>query len=80
LFVASVAGLAAGVGILAVSTGAPQAIDTAQSAAAHEPPGQRVVAEIPIQEADSQNTATIVRFVTPRQNASQADLRTRATP
>jgi hypothetical protein len=80
LFVASVAGLVATLGIVAVSAGAPQATNTVQSVAASESQGQRFVAEVPIQLSESQNVATIVRIVAPAPDAPTRDVSTRATP
>lgn len=79
LFVAAVAGLAAASGIVAVSAGVPQAAAITQPARATESLGQRVVAEVPIQAAGSDNVTTIVRFVTADQDAPSPNVRTRAT-
>ena len=80
LFVASVAGLAAALGIVAISAGTPQATGAALPVAASESPGQRVLAEVPIQPVNSQDVTTVVRIVAPTQDAPLPDFRTRATP
>lgn len=79
LFVASVAGLAAALGIVAVSAGVSPTPGLAQPAQTPESPGQRVVAEIPIQPVDGRGVETIVRIVAPAQNAPAPDIRTRAS-
>lgn len=77
---ASIAGLGATLGVVAVSAGVPQPAAITQPALAAESPGQRVVAEVPIQAAGSQDVATIVRIVAPAQERRSPDVRTRATP
>lgn len=79
LFVASVAGLAATLGIVAATVGVSQATGTAQPVMVTPSPGQRVVAEIPIQPVDSGGVQTIVRIVAPAQDAPRTDVRTRAS-
>lgn len=79
LFVASIAGLVATLGIVAISAGSPQAVQTAPPSAASAPSGQRVLAEVPIQAADSRRVQTIVRVVTTGHDAPAPDVRTRAS-
>jgi len=80
LFVAAVAGLAGTLGIVAVSAGTPPAVAITKPAVASETLSPRVVAEVPIQATGNQDVPTIVRFVTPAQEAPPAHVRTRATP
>ena len=79
LFVASITGLAATLGIVAISAGSPQASQTALPAAVSALAASRIVAEVPIQAADGRSVQTIVRVVTTGQDAPAPDVRTRAS-
>lgn len=79
LFIVSIMGLAATLGIVAISAGSPQAAQTALPVAVSAPAAPRIVAEVPIQAADGQSVQTIVRVVTTGQDAPAPDVRSRAS-
>jgi hypothetical protein len=81
LFVASVAGLAAALSVVAVSGGPPHVAEEVQTASGGETPAaRRIVAEIPIPAADGQGIETIVRIVAVGPDTAAPDIRTGATP
>ena len=80
LFVASVAGLAATLGVVAVSAGPPPAADGVRPAPGGTAAARRIVAEVPILGADGRGVETIVRFVATGPDTPPPDVRTRATP
>ena len=79
LFVASIAGLAAALGIVAGTAGVSQVTAPAQQAISQNAVDPRVIAEIPVPSADNTQVETIVRIMAPAQNAPAPDIRTRAS-
>lgn len=79
LFVASIAGLAATLGIVAGSAGESPATAPAQQAVIQNAADQRVIAEIPVPGAGNAQVETIVRIMAPAQNAPAPHIRTRAS-
>lgn len=80
LFVASVAGLAATLGVVAASGGPPVADEVRPAPGGETAAARRIVAEIPISTVDGRGVETIVRIVAAGPDAAPSDIRTRATP
>lgn len=80
LFVASVAGLATSLGVIAVSVGSPQAAaEIRPPVVAERTVSRGVIAEFPIPAADGRGVETIIRFVVSGAETAAPDLRTRAS-
>lgn len=79
LFIAAVAGLAVAVGVVSVTAGTSPATDDAPPAIIQNASDQRVVAEVPVLQADGSQVEMIVRIMAPAQNAPAPDVRTRAS-
>jgi hypothetical protein len=81
LFVASIAGLIAASGVVAVSHRPLQAPDEGRPSLVGEAnTARRVVAEVPILSADGEGVETVIRFIAPEPDTAAPHVRTRATP